>query len=73
LTKEAARLYHYWKRILGDYMKSSPASSTPLLFGKRMPVASVIAAKYVGTETEMDIKLPPKDRNELSGEDRKPA
>jgi hypothetical protein len=48
-------------------MKASPSSSAPLpsaplLFGKRMPVAPTIAAQYVGTETEMDIKLPPKDR-----------
>lgn len=54
-------------------MKPLPASSTPLLFGKRMPVAPVVGAKYVGTETEMDIKLPPKDRNELWCEDRKSA
>jgi hypothetical protein len=54
-------------------MKALPASSSPLLFGKRMPVASVIAAQYVGTETEMDIKLPPKDRNKLLREDLKSA
>ncbi len=38
-------------------MKETPSLS-PLLFGKRMPVAPAIAAQYVGTETEMDIKLP---------------
>jgi hypothetical protein len=53
-------------------MKVLPASSSPLLFGKRMPV-SVIAAQYVGTETEMDIKLPPKDRDKLLREDLKSA
>lgn len=29
---------------------------TPLLFGKRRPVAAPAAAQYVGTETEIDQK-----------------
>jgi hypothetical protein len=43
-------------------MKPSPSSSTPLLFGKRTPVAPTVTAQYVGTETELDVKLPPKQR-----------
>lgn len=35
-----------------------PAGSTvtPLLFGKRKPVASTVATQYSGTDTELDIK-----------------
>jgi hypothetical protein len=29
---------------------------TPLLFGKRKPVASTVATQYSGTDTELDIK-----------------
>jgi hypothetical protein len=29
---------------------------TPLLFGKRKPVAPAVAAQYTGTDTELDIK-----------------
>ncbi len=29
---------------------------TPLLFGKRKPVAPVIASQYAGTDTELDLK-----------------
>ena len=29
---------------------------TPLLFGKRRPVAPVVATQYHGTDTELDIK-----------------
>lgn len=29
---------------------------TPLLFGKRKPVAPVLAAQYHGTDTELDLK-----------------
>ncbi len=31
-------------------------SVSPLLFGKRVPVAAALAAQYVGTDTELDIK-----------------
>jgi hypothetical protein len=29
---------------------------TPLLFGKRKPVAPAVATQYHGTDTELDIK-----------------
>jgi hypothetical protein len=29
---------------------------TPLLFGRRKPVASSVATQYSGTDTELDIK-----------------
>jgi hypothetical protein len=29
---------------------------TPLLFGKRRPLETAVAAQYVGTDTEMDPK-----------------
>jgi hypothetical protein len=32
------------------------ATVTPLLFGKRKPVAPAVAAQYTGTDTELDIK-----------------
>jgi hypothetical protein len=37
---------------------SRPAGSTvtPLLFGKRKPVAPTVATQYSGTDTELDIK-----------------
>ena len=34
------------------------SSSIPLLFGKRSPVPPTMAAQYVGTDTEIDTKLP---------------
>jgi hypothetical protein len=34
--------------------------TTPLLFGKRRPVAPAAAAQYVGTETEIDQIKDPK-------------
>lgn len=39
-------------------MKATASASTPLLFGKRLPVAPAIAAQYVGTTTEIDVKAP---------------
>lgn len=35
---------------------STATAVTPLLFGKRRPVAPAVAAQYVGTSTELDIK-----------------
>lgn len=32
--------------------------ATPLLFGKRRPIAADAAAQYVGTDCEMDNKVP---------------
>jgi hypothetical protein len=35
---------------------STGATVTPLLFGKRKPVAPALATQYRGTDTELDIK-----------------
>ena len=37
-------------------MASTEQSVVPLLFDKREPVEPAIAAQYVGTDTELDIK-----------------
>jgi hypothetical protein len=39
----------------GSGAKGQP-STAPLLFGKRVPVAPALAAQYVGTDTELDLK-----------------
>jgi hypothetical protein len=41
-----------------ECVSPTPAGSdaVPLLYGKRRPLASDIAAQYAGTDTERDIK-----------------